>query len=70
MKKVVDIRTQLLQYCQGMRMQVRAAGDAAQDAESIRKCFCAGFFLNVAVLRADNKYRTLSSDAKVSSTCT
>ena len=65
MRKVHDTRTQLAAYCAGMGIPLRAAGDADKEAESIRKCFVAGFFLHIAVLRADNKYHTMAEAKEV-----
>lgn len=64
MMRVENVRVQLEQYLTRMGMTMTRCAKA--DADNIRKCFVAGFFMNVATLRADRTYRTMVSNRLVS----
>ena len=64
MMRVENVRVQLEQYLTRMGMTITRCAKA--DADNVRKCFVAGFFMNVATLRADRTYRTMVSNRLVS----
>lgn len=64
MMRVENVRVQLEQYLTRMGLTITRC--AKNDADNIRKCFVAGFFMNVATLRADRTYRTMVSNRLVS----
>ena len=64
MMRVENVRVQLEQYLTRMGLTITRC--AKSDADNIRKCFVAGFFMNVATLRADRTYRTMVSNRLVS----
>eukprot|EP01135_Chromosphaera_perkinsii_P011544 Nk52_evm2s2438 gene=Nk52_evmTU2s2438 len=63
MKSVLDVRQQLVDLCGRMKIELSSCG---MDTVPIRKTLVAGFFVNVATLQPDNKYRTMTSSSPVS----
>jgi len=65
-KKVIDVRTQLVEYMQNMGTPQEAfsQGGPTPDSEKIRKCFVSGFSMNAAQLMPDKKTYTTIIDHK------
>ncbi|KAJ3284564.1 putative ATP-dependent RNA helicase dhx33 [Borealophlyctis nickersoniae] len=61
MKQVMDIRTQLQQFC-SRYLQIDPTTSCGTDFEPVLKCFLSGFFQNVALIQHDGTYRTLVSN--------
>ncbi|GAM25782.1 hypothetical protein SAMD00019534_089570 [Acytostelium subglobosum LB1] len=62
MDKVVNVFNQLLEYCQNSNMKIESCGN---ELERVRRCFITGFFLNVAALQPDKKYRTMVDNREI-----
>jgi hypothetical protein len=59
MRQVMDIRKQLISFCQQQRIDPTiSCGDGL---DSLLKCFLSGFFKNVAFRHQDGSYKTLAS---------
>ncbi|EGG20936.1 vacuolar protein sorting-associated protein 13 family protein [Cavenderia fasciculata] len=62
MVKVVSVFEQLLEYCTNSRMKISSCGE---ETERIRRCFITGFFLNIASLQPDGKYKTMADHREI-----
>ncbi|KYQ94232.1 DEAD/DEAH box helicase [Tieghemostelium lacteum] len=62
MVKILNIFEQLVKYCMQSKMEMVSC---QSDYERIRKCFITGFFLNVAVLQPDKKYKTMADNKEI-----
>ncbi|KAK2146555.1 hypothetical protein LSH36_600g01084 [Paralvinella palmiformis] len=63
LRTAVDVKKQLKEICTRQQLPVESCG---QDTTAIRKCLCAGFFMNAAELQKEGQYVTVSSRKPVS----
>ncbi|ORX41484.1 hypothetical protein BCR36DRAFT_180815 [Piromyces finnis] len=59
MKHVLDVRKQLIQFCERLKIDVTAS--CGHDHEVILKCLLSGFFQNTALRQLDGSYRAIVS---------
>ncbi|KAJ3354224.1 putative ATP-dependent RNA helicase dhx33 [Kappamyces sp. JEL0680] len=59
MKQIMDIRKQLIAFCQEQRIDPLVS--CGQEHEALIKCFLSGFFKNVAIRQHDGTFKTLLS---------
>jgi pre-mRNA-splicing factor ATP-dependent RNA helicase DHX38/PRP16 len=56
LKKVREVRTQLLDICKSMKIEVESSGT---DWDVVRKCICSGYFHNAAKMKGIGEYVNL-----------
>lgn len=56
----MEIRKQLRGICENLKLPLESC---RQDTNSIRKCLCAGFFMNAAELQREGEYISVSMRA-------
>eukprot|EP01132_Coremiostelium_polycephalum_P010062 gene10062-12334_t len=57
-----NVFEQLVKYCTSIKMKIQSC---MNDFERVRKCFITGFYMNVAVLQPDKKYKTMSDNKEI-----
>ncbi|EGC33619.1 hypothetical protein DICPUDRAFT_80605 [Dictyostelium purpureum] len=62
MAKVVNVFEQLVKYCISLKMKIVSCD---QDLDRVKKSFIGGFFMNVAVLQPDKKYKTMVDNKEI-----
>jgi len=63
MKHVLDVRKQLIQFCERLKIDVNAS--CGHDHEVLLKCLLSGFFQNTALRQLDGSYRAIVSGQSV-----
>eukprot|EP01133_Synstelium_polycarpum_P002923 gene2923-3362_t len=62
MIKVVNVFEQLYEYAASFKMNITSC---QSDTERVRRAFVTGFFMHVAVLQPDRKYRTMADNKEL-----
>ncbi|KAF2075347.1 hypothetical protein CYY_003323 [Polysphondylium violaceum] len=62
MTKVINVFEQLVKYCISIKLKIESCEN---DFEKVRKSFISGFFMNVAALQPDKKYKTMVDSKEI-----